>query len=100
LGGDQENQSEGFGTLDSPLLPAIILVYLIMVGLYDSFVHPFVVLFAIPLSFIGALLALALTNNTLNIFTILGIIMLIGWSVKCDYVSRLYESKEEQRAKR
>ncbi|MGL2992734.1 efflux RND transporter permease subunit [Flavobacterium sp. TSSA_36] len=77
-GGDQENQSEGFGTLGIALLAAIILVYLVMVGLYDSFVHPFVVLFAIPLSFIGALLALALTNNSLNIFTILGIIMLIG----------------------
>ncbi len=78
LGGDQENQSEGFGTLGIALLAAIILVYLVMVGLYDSFVHPFVVLFAIPLSFIGAMLALALTNKTLNIFTILGIIMLIG----------------------
>lgn len=77
-GGDQENQSEGFGTLGFALLAAILLVYLVMVGLYDSFVHPFVVLFAIPLSFIGALLALALTNKTLNIFTILGVIMLIG----------------------
>ena len=76
--GDQENQSEGFGTLGIALLAAIILVYLVMVGLYDSFVHPFVVLFSVPLSFIGALLALALTNNSLNIFTILGIIMLIG----------------------
>ncbi|WP_116790371.1 efflux RND transporter permease subunit [Flavobacterium psychrotrophum] len=77
-GGDMENQSEGFGTLGVALLAAIILVYLVMVALYDSFVYPFVVLFAVPLSFIGALLALALTNNTLNIFTILGIIMLIG----------------------
>ena len=77
-GGDMENQSEGFGTLGIALLAAIILVYLVMVSLYDSFVHPFVVLFAIPLSFIGAMLALALTNNSLNIFTILGIIMLIG----------------------
>lgn len=77
-GGDQENQSEGFGTLGIALLAAIVLVYLVMVGLYDSFIHPFVVLFAIPLSFIGAMLALALTNKTLNIFTILGIIMLIG----------------------
>jgi HAE1 family hydrophobic/amphiphilic exporter-1 len=51
-----------FGTLGIALLAAIILVYLVMVSLYDSFVHPFVVLFAIPLSFIGAL-ALALTNN-------------------------------------
>jgi len=45
-------------------------------------VTPFVVLFSIPLSFIGALLALALTNQTLNIFTILGIIMLIGLVAK------------------
>lgn len=49
-----------------------------MVALYNSYVYPFVVLFSIPLSFIGALLALALTNNSLNIFTILGVIMLIG----------------------
>jgi len=77
-GGDMENQSEGFGTLGVALLAAIILVYLVMVSLYDSFVYPFVVLFSIPLSFIGALLALGLTNNSLNIFTILGVIMLIG----------------------
>ena len=77
-GGDMENQSEGFGTLGFALLAAIILVYLVMVALYNSFATPFVVLFSIPLSFIGALLALALTNNSLNVFTILGIIMLIG----------------------
>ncbi|MGV8995241.1 MAG: efflux RND transporter permease subunit [Flavobacterium sp.] len=76
--GDKENQDEGFGTLGIAMLAAIMLVYLVMVALYDSFVTPFVVLFSIPLSFIGALLALALTNNSLNIFTILGIIMLIG----------------------
>ncbi len=77
-GGDQENQSEGFGTLGIALLAAIILVYLVMVALYNSYIYPFVVLFSIPLSFIGALLALALTNNSLNVFTILGVIMLIG----------------------
>lgn len=77
-GGDMENQTEGFGTLGFAMIAAILLVYLVMVALYDSFVTPFVVLFSIPLSFIGALLALALTNNSLNIFTILGIIMLIG----------------------
>ena len=77
-GGDMENQSEGFGSLGIALLAAIVLVYLVMVTLYDSFIHPLVVLFSIPLSFIGALLALALTNNSLNVFTILGIIMLVG----------------------
>ncbi|MGC4235580.1 MAG: efflux RND transporter permease subunit [Niabella sp.] len=81
-GGDMENQSEGFGSLGVALLAAIVLVYLIMVALYNSFVYPFVVLFSIPLSIIGALLALALTNNSLNIFTILGLIMLIGLVAK------------------
>lgn len=80
--GDEENQGEGFGTLGIALLASIILVYLIMVALYDSFIYPLVVMFSIPLSIIGALLALALTNNALNIFTILGMIMLIGLVAK------------------
>ncbi len=80
--GDMENQSEGFGSLGIALIAAVVLVYLIMVALYNSFVYPFVVLFSIPLSIIGALLALALTNNSLNLFTILGLIMLIGLVAK------------------
>ncbi len=81
-GGNMENQSEGFGTLGVALLAAIMLVYMIMVVLYNDFVKPFIVLFSIPLSFIGALWALALTNQSLNIFTILGVIMLIGLVAK------------------
>ena len=81
-GGNKENQDEGFGTLGIALLASIILVYAVMVILYDSFSKPFIILFSIPLSFIGALLLLALTNETLNIFTILGIIMLIGLVAK------------------
>ena len=80
--GDMENQSEGFGSMGIALLAAIVLVYLILVALYNSFVYPLVVLFSIPLSIIGALLALALTNNSLNLFTILGLIMLIGLVAK------------------
>jgi len=82
FGGDAENQGSSFGTLGAALLISIIMVYLIMVALYDNFIYPFVVMFSIPLSIIGALLALALTNNTLNIFTILGMIMLIGLVAK------------------
>src|SRR5690606_27259595 len=81
-GGNMENQSEGFGTLGVALMAAIMLVYMIMVVLYNDFVKPFIVLFSIPLSFSGALWALALTNQSLNIFTILGIIMLIGLVAK------------------
>lgn len=80
--GDAENQSEGFGSLGLALLASILLVYFIMVALYDNFIYPLVVMFSIPLSVIGALLALGLTNNALNIFTILGMIMLIGLVAK------------------
>ncbi len=81
-GGNMANQSEGFGTLGVALLAAIMLVYMIMVVLYDDFIRPFIVMFSIPLSFIGAFWGLALTNQSLNIFTILGIIMLIGLVAK------------------
>ncbi|MGV3640789.1 MAG: efflux RND transporter permease subunit [Adhaeribacter sp.] len=80
--GNLKNQSEGFGTLGIALLASIVFMYLIMVGLYDSYVYPFVVLFSIPLAIIGALLALALTAETLSIFSILGIIMMIGLVAK------------------
>lgn len=82
FGGDAENQGDSFSTLGAALLISIVVVYLIMVALYDNYIYPFVVMFSIPLSIIGALLALALTNNTLNIFTILGMIMLIGLVAK------------------
>ena len=82
FGGDAENQGDAFGTLGVALLLSIVIMYLIMVALYDDYVRPFVVMFSIPLSLIGALLALALTNNTLNVFSILGIIMLIGLVAK------------------
>ena len=82
FGGDAENQGDSFGTLGGALLMSVILMYLIMAALYDDFVRPFVVMFSIPLSLVGALLALALTNNTLNIFSIMGVIMLIGLVAK------------------
>ena len=81
-GGNMANQSEGFGTLGVALLAALMLVYMVMVILYDDFIRPFIVMFSIPLSFIGAFWGLALTNQSLNIFTILGIIMLIGLVAK------------------
>ena len=80
--GDQEMQDEGFGTIFVSLFAAILLVYMVMVVLYNSFSRPFVVLFSIPLSFIGALIALAMANMSLNVFTLLGIIMLIGLVAK------------------
>ncbi len=75
---DLKRQGESNDTLLLSLLVAVTFVYLIMVALYDSWVWPMVVMFSIPLAIIGALVALALTGKTLSMFTILGIIMLIG----------------------
>jgi len=76
--GDLKAQSESFGSLGLAFGASILFVYLIMVALYNSWVSPFVVLFAIPVAMVGAFLALALSMSTLDIFTILGIIMLVG----------------------
>ncbi|QJB34571.1 efflux RND transporter permease subunit [Chitinophaga oryzae] len=100
FGGDAENQGDSFGTLGAALLISIVMVYLIMVALYDNYIYPFVVLFSIPLAIIGALLALALTNNTLNIFTILGMIMLIGLVAKnaiilVDFTNQMKEQGQD-----
>jgi len=76
--GDLKNQADAFGSLGFAFLAAIIFVYMVMVALYDSYFDPFVILFSIPTAAIGALLALALTMKSLNIFSILGIVMLIG----------------------
>lgn len=76
--GDVKNQGDAFESLGLALITAILLVYLIMVALYESVIYPFVVLFSIPVALIGALLALALSMETLNIFSIIGVIMLLG----------------------
>ena len=76
--GDLKYQDEAFGKLGFAFIASIFFVYLIMVALYDSYIYPFVVLFSIPLAIIGALLALALTQNALSLFSLLGMIMLIG----------------------
>jgi HAE1 family hydrophobic/amphiphilic exporter-1 len=80
--GDQKNMQESFVSLGLALGAAILFVYLIMVALYDSYIYPFVVLFSIPVAFVGALLAMALNMKALGIFPILGIIMMIGLVAK------------------
>ena len=76
--GDVEQQTKSFVSLGLALLAAIILVYLVMVALYNSFLQPFIVFFSVPVALIGALLALNLTMGSMSIFTMLGLIMLLG----------------------
>jgi len=95
--GDTKNQKESFSSLALAMVIGILLVYLIMVALYESVVYPFVVLFSIPVAMIGAILALAISLNSLTIFAILGLIMLLGLVSKnailiVDFTNQLKQS--------
>ena len=95
-GGDIKRQNDSLGAPGPVLLISFILIYLIMVALYDSFVYPFVVLFSIPVAIIGAFLALNLSMNQLSLFSLLGLIMLMGLVTKnailiVDYSNQLKE---------
>ena len=81
-GSDIKRQNDSFGALGSVLLISFLLIYLIMVALYDSYVYPFVVLFSIPVAAIGAFFALNLSLSNLSLFALLGLIMLMGLVVK------------------
>lgn len=81
-GGEVKRQKESMGALGTAMGIGLILVYLIMVALYDNFVYPFVVLFSILVSLIGAILALNLSSSNMGIFTMLGMLMLLGLVAK------------------
>ena len=81
-GGEIKRQKESFGALGQAMLIGLILVYLILVALYDNFIYPLVVLFSIPVALIGALLALSFSASNAGVFTGLGMIMLLGLVAK------------------
>jgi len=80
--GDLARQAESFSSLGIAFGASILFVYLIMVALYDSYLYPLVVMFSIPVAIVGALLALALVMESLNVFSLVGIIMLNGLVAK------------------
>jgi HAE1 family hydrophobic/amphiphilic exporter-1 len=81
-GSDKKTQDESFGAMGAALIISFILIYLVMVALYDSFLYPFVVLFSIPVATIGAFLALNLSLSNISLFALLGLIMLMGLVAK------------------
>jgi HAE1 family hydrophobic/amphiphilic exporter-1 len=77
-GVESSQQMEGFNDLLVAMVFSIIIVYLIMVVTFRSFVHPFTILFSIPFALSGALIALAITGRPLSISSLIGMLMLIG----------------------
>jgi HAE1 family hydrophobic/amphiphilic exporter-1 len=78
LGGQVQQQETAFATLLGTLVLSVLLVYMLMVALYESLLTPLAILFSIPVALVGAIVALYLSQNTFNIFSLIGIIMLMG----------------------
>ena len=84
--GEVKTMRESFSQFVGGLIIAAILVYLVMVALFQSFVDPFIVMLAVPLGFIGVVLALVLTQTHLSIMSFMGIIMMVGIVVEYSIV--------------
>jgi len=78
VSGQSEEMEASFESMQFALALAVFLVYLVMASQFESLIHPFVILFTIPLALVGAVLALFITGTTVNIVAFIGVIMLAG----------------------
>lgn len=95
-GGQTKMMAESFAAMGSALLLAILLVYMLMGALFESFLTPLVIMFSLPQAMIGALLALLITGYSMSINAMIGIIMLMGLVTKnaillIDYTNTLMD---------
>jgi HAE1 family hydrophobic/amphiphilic exporter-1 len=94
--GQQDLMGQTLAGLGGSLILSIVLVFLLMVALYNSYRSPLIILFSVPVAAVGALGALALTRETLNLFSLIGTILLVGIVTKngillVDYANTLRE---------
>jgi HAE1 family hydrophobic/amphiphilic exporter-1 len=104
LAGQNEELASSFQSLMFALALAIFLVYLVMASQFESLLHPFIILFTIPLALVGAVLALYITGSTLSVVVFIGGILLAGIVVNnaivlIDLINQLrYEGLEKYEA--
>ena len=92
--GDAEIMEESFASMFFTLALAVVLIYMVLAAQFESLIHPFTIMISLPLSIVGALGLLAITGRTLNIFSMIGMIMLMGLVTKnaillIDYTNQL-----------
>ena len=78
MGGDTESQTESFQVIAIALVQAIILTYMLLAAILGSYIHPFTIMLTLPLGFVGSILSMLVFGLTLNIFSLLALVMLIG----------------------
>jgi len=98
MGGGFEQQVETFRDLGFVILLAIVLVYMIMVGQFESFKEPFIIMFTIPLAIIGVLWMLFFTGTTINMQSLLGVLLLGGIVVNNAIVYITYANQLRRQA--
>jgi HAE1 family hydrophobic/amphiphilic exporter-1 len=99
--GQQDLMGQTLLGLGSSLILSVALVFLLMVALYNSYLSPLIIMFSVPVAAVGALGALALTHETLNLFSLIGTILLVGIVTKngillVDYANTLRERGEDK----
>jgi HAE1 family hydrophobic/amphiphilic exporter-1 len=82
LGGETEQLQETAGYVIEAIALAVILIFLILASQFESFTQPFAIMVSLPLSLVGVLLALLMTGTTMNMMSMIGVIMLMGLVVK------------------
>ncbi|HVU57049.1 MAG TPA: efflux RND transporter permease subunit [Puia sp.] len=82
LSGSSRDYAESSSNIVFALVLALVLIYLVLAAQFESFIDPFTIIFTVPLAFAGALLSLWIFHQTLNIFSEIGMIMLIGLVTK------------------
>ncbi len=78
VGGENEEMRRSFRDLAFAFGLAVLLVYMILAAQFESFVHPFTILMAVPLALVGAILALAVSGQGLNTMSLIGVVILVG----------------------
>ena len=76
--GEADSMRAAFEGFSGTLPLAMVLIYLVMVGLFRSYLDPFIIMFAVPLGFIGVIWMLLLTNTSVNVESLIGTLMMIG----------------------
>ncbi|HYP04897.1 MAG TPA: efflux RND transporter permease subunit, partial [Bryobacteraceae bacterium] len=102
LGGQNEELNTSYNSLVFALALAVFLVYLVMASEFESFMHPLIILFSVPFGLVGVVFSLLLTNTTVSVMVLLGVIILIGIVVNnaivlIDYTNQLREEGYSKR---
>jgi HAE1 family hydrophobic/amphiphilic exporter-1 len=96
FGGDVQNLEETKGYVLEAILLAVVFIYLILASLFGSFLQPLAIMLSLPLSFLGVALALFVTRGSLNVMSMIGIIMLMGLVTKNGILLIDFVNKERE----